>query len=232
MIEETTYRFQLKLDLERVNTAKAGAGLKKRVVWAGGDAWVCTGFFEAQEEVSKGKSCEVGAGWCYYWSSFISHVLHFRCILPPTASLVCLGWKARRLVRAGCQLVVCWEGQLQSVHQQIKHLEQTSMFSFPQTSYQLLQVSEGLPLEKCLHCISAGLHSIFYELWKDIKTADTSIPRCQLSVAVIELLHLSQGRGEVEPQATGSGSEAANHTFHYCVEEDGGMGLLFCKVIE
>lgn len=75
----------------------------------------------------------------------------------------------------------------------------------------------------------AGLHSVFYELWKDIKRADTSIQWCQLSVAVIELLHLSQGRGEVWPQATGDSSENSLHTSHY-VLRNGRAGLT--EVIE
>lgn len=78
---------------------------------------------------------------------------------------------------------------------------------------------------KCLYSTFAGLHSVFYKLWKDIRTADTSIWWCQLSVAVTELLHLSQGRGEVWPQATGGSSEPASHMSHYGTQCTGGAGL-------
>lgn len=64
---------------------------------------------------------------------------------------------------------------------------------------------------KCLDCTFAGWHSVFYELCKDIETADTSIWWCELSAAVIELLHLSQGRGEAWPRATVEFSDPAPH---------------------
>lgn len=71
----------------------------------------------------------------------------------------------------------------------------------------------------CLHSVLAGLHPVFYELWKDIKVADTSIRWCQLSVAVTGLLHLSHGRGEVWPQATGGSGEPAP-TSHFSLQYD------------
>ncbi len=54
---------------------------------------------------------------------------------------------------------------------------------------------------KCWDRIFAGLHPVFYEPLKKktIKTAKASLQWCELSVAVTELLHLSQGRGEVCP---------------------------------
>lgn len=71
----------------------------------------------------------------------------------------------------------------------------------------------------CLHSVLAGLHPVFYELWEDIKVADTSIRWCQLSVAVTGLLHLSHGRGEEWPQATGGSSEPVP-TSHFSLQYD------------
>lgn len=89
---------------------------------------------------------------------------------------------------------------------------QCLVFFPPKVLQTSLLVFLGFVWAKCLGSIFlAGLHSAFYELWKDIKTADTSIRWCQLSVAVIELLHLSQGRGEVWPRAA-RGSSAPAHT--------------------
>lgn len=152
--------------------------------------------------------------WLVFLLASLSFKLHFRCFLLSAASQVSLAGKPD-------------ESSEQPVSS--KHEEKVSSRLY------MSRLSTGSTKPQCLifsqmyfkNCTSlyrssevslrqvlgqrlfVGLHLAFYELWKDIKAADTSIWWCQLSVAIIELLHLSQDTAEAWPQATGGSGEPA-----------------------
>lgn len=122
-----------------------------------------------------------------------------------------LARKPDKLSEKACQLVTSAEGQMQVY---MSTSSKPLYFLFPPRSPLNIIVVAGFlrfVSGKCLDCTFTGWHSVFYELCKDIETADTSIWWCELSAAVIELLHLSQGRGEAWPRATVEFSDPAPH---------------------